>query len=281
MPFEILDTLSMPGDPSKPNDDAFAHADNASVVLDGATNLGDPLMPGESDAAWIAHFGARRLMAHMRDGDAPRDALRHALADARKSFEALRRRPIKEKWETPLASMMFMHDLPEGFGALSFGDCVALVKRPDREIEIIGEAFDKRAAESRRVAKLAAEKGLPPASGVNRPEFLSSLRAGRSRVNSGRHWAFCPDERAADHVEEWIIAAPRGSIVLLASDGFLALASDYGAYDAEELVAAAREKGLGALGEELRAVEAADPEGRKFPRFKKSDDATAVLLKLT
>ena len=28
-------------------------------------------------------------------------------------------------------------------------------------------------------------------------------------------------------------------------------------------------------------IEDADPEGRKFPRFKKSDDATAVLLKLT
>ena len=280
MPLEILDTLSLAGDPLKPNDDAFAHADSAAVVLDGATSLGDPLMPGESDAAWLAHFGARRLMAHVRDGDAPRDALRHALADAKKSFEGLRRRPVKEKWETPIASMMFVHDHAEGFGTLSFGDCVALVKRPDKDIEIIGEAFDKRAAESRRVAKLAAEKGLPPASGANRPEYLPSLRVARNRVNSGRHWAFSPDERAADHVEEWIVAAPRGTIVLLASDGFLALASDYGAYDAGELVEAALENGLGALGEELRAIEAGDPEGRKFPRFKTSDDATAVLLKL-
>ena len=280
MPFEILDTLSIPGVPLKPNDDAFAHAESAAVVLDGATSLGESLMPGESDAAWIAHFGARRLMAHLRDGDAPREALRHALADARKSFEALRRRPLKEKWETPFASMMLAHDLPDGFGALSFGDCVALVKRPDKDVEIVGEAFDKRAAEARRVAKLAAEQGLPPASGANRPEYLPSLRAGRNRINSGRHWAFSPDERAADHVEEWIIAAPRGTLVLLASDGFLALASDYGAYDADELVDAARTTGLGALGEELRAIEAGDPEGRRFPRFKRSDDATAVLLKL-
>lgn len=280
MPFETLDTLSIPGDALKPNDDAFAHADNAAVVLDGATSLGDPLMPGESDAAWIAHFGARRLMAHMRDGEAPRDALRYALADAKKSFEGLRRRPVKEKWETPLASMMFAHDLPQGFGALSFGDCAALVKRPGKEIEVIGDAFDSRSAESRRVAKLASEKGLPPASGANRPEYLPSLRAARNRLNSGRHWAFSPDERAADHVEEWLIDAPRGTFVLLATDGFLALASDYGVYDADELVEAALEKGLGALGEELRAVEADDPEGHKFPRFKKSDDATAVLLKL-
>ena len=280
MPFEILETLSLPGDALKPNDDAFAHSESAAVVLDGATSLGDPLMPGESDAAWIAHFGARRLMAHMRDGEAPREALRYALADAKKSFEGLRRHPPKEKWQTPYASMMFAHDLPDGFGALSFGDCVALVKRPGEKIEILGEAFDKRAAESRHVAKLAAEKGLPPASGANRPEYLPSLRAARNRVNSGRHWSFSPDERAADHAQEWLVTAPRGTIVLLASDGFLALASDYGAYDADGLVSAAHAKGLGALGEELRAIEANDPEGHKFPRFKKSDDATAVLLKL-
>jgi hypothetical protein len=45
-------------------------------------------------------------------------------------------------------------------------------------------------------------------------------------------------------------------------------------------VAAALDKGLAALGDELRAIEAGDATGAKFPRFKKSDDATALLLKL-
>ena len=35
-----------------------------------------------------------------------------------------------------------------------------------------------------------------------------------------------------------------------------------------------------AAGVELREIEDADPQGHKHPRFKKSDDATAVLLKL-
>jgi hypothetical protein len=69
-------------------------------------------------------------------------------------------------------------------------------------------------------------------------------------------------------------------MLLLASDGFLALASDYGAYSADTLMAAALDKGLAALGEELRAIEAGDTGGAKFPRFKKSDDATALLLAL-
>ena len=106
MTLLLLDSLSLPGDAAKPNEDAFAHADHAALVLDGATPLGDPLMPGPSDAAWLAQFGARRLMAHLNDGDAPVEALTNTLTDAAKSFEALRRHPVREKWQTPCASLM-------------------------------------------------------------------------------------------------------------------------------------------------------------------------------
>ena len=78
------------------------------------------------------------------------------------------------------------------------------------------------------------------------------------------------------------VLKPRpGAAILLASDGFLALAGDYGAYGAAGLMQAAMARGLAPLGEELRAIEEADAEGVKFPRFKKSDDATALLLKLS
>ena len=73
----------------------------------------------------------------------------------------------------------------------------------------------------------------------------------------------------------------KGAHLLLATDGLLALVSDYGAYDAAGLLQAAKEKGLAALGEELRAIENGDADGNKFARFKKSDDATALLLQVT
>src|SRR3954470_23761013 len=106
MALELLESLSLPGDPAKANEDSFGQDGRAAVVLDGATPLGDGLMPGPSDAAWIAQFGARRLLAHLRDGDGARKALRGAMADAQKSFEALRRHPPEEMWQTPCGSMM-------------------------------------------------------------------------------------------------------------------------------------------------------------------------------
>jgi hypothetical protein len=281
MAFEVVDSISVAGNPDKANEDALADYKHAAVVLDGATGLGDSLMPGASDAAWLSNFGARRLMAHLREGAAPKTAVRNALADAEQSFKALRRREPQETYEIPFASMMLAVERKGGIDALSFGDCAGLVKRPDENVQIVGEAFEKRAKESERVGKVAAARGLAPAAGINRPEFLSALRAARNTVNTQKGgWLFGPDARASAHVKEMRVDAPQGTTVLLMTDGFLALASDYHAYDADQLVSAAISKGLKVLAEELRAIEADDPEGRTFPRFKKSDDATALLLRV-
>lgn len=281
MSFALLDSLSLPGNPAKPNDDAFAHFENAAVVMDGATGLGDRLLPGQSDAAWLARFGANRLMAHLKDGATAQGAVAAALADAERSFAALRRRAPAETYEIPFASMMLAVKNAGGFDALWFGDCAALVKRGPAPAFVVGEAFDKKAGERARVVKLAAEKGLSPAAGINRPEYLAALRKVRNRVNTEKGgFLFGPDARAAEHVQMKRVAAPSGTLVLLASDGFLALASDYGRYDLDSLMAAAETKGLAALAREIRAIEDADPEGTKYPRFKKSDDATAVLLRV-
>jgi hypothetical protein len=278
MTFTFLDSLSLPGNAARPNEDAFGQDAQAAVVFDGATPLGDSLMPGPSDAAWIAQFGARRLLAHIRDGDGARKALRAALADTQKSFEALRRMPPQAMWQTPSASMMAVVEADEGLEFLWFGDCAALIQQGDAPVTVIGDTFDKRAAEAGRAAKVAKEKNKPS---TDRVHFLDSLRASRDRINSGDSWLFSPDVKAAAHASRRLVKTAPGTVLLLATDGLLALASDYGAYGVDGLMAAAREKGLAALGQELRAIEAGDAGGEKFPRFKTSDDSTALLLQVS
>jgi hypothetical protein len=282
--FKLLEQVSLPGDPSKPNEDSFACLDHAALVLDGATPLGPSLLPGPSDAAWIAQFGARRLSAHLKDGDAPEDALKHALQDAEKSFAGLQRAPVREKWQTPCASLMMMVELGrDRRGAqiefLSFGDCTALIEQ-DGKVEIVGDAITKRRAEAGRAKRAAKDKNLPSVLGVHRPEIEPLLRAARNRINSGSNWLFSPDARAAKHAARQTVTIEEGARLLLASDGFLALVSDYEAYDIAGLMRAASGRGLAALGEELRAIEENDAAGTRFFRFKASDDATALLLQL-
>ena len=277
--LRLLDSLSLPGDPTKPNEDSFAHADAAALVMDGATMLGDPLMPGPSDAAWIAQFGTRRLMGHLQDQE-PKKALRSAMADAEKSFHALARAPMEHQWQIPCASVMLAAEHDKGMEFLWLGDCGGIIAHGD-VITVVGETIAKRAEESSRARRIAQEKKVSSAApGVRDRFFMDHLRAARARVNSGDYWLFTPDKRAAAHAGRKIVKVEPGALLLLASDGFLALASDYGAFDAAVLVAAAKSKGLVAMGEELRAIEDGDAVGDRFARFKKSDDATALLLEV-
>lgn len=277
MTFVLLDSLSLAGDAAKPNEDAFGHDAHAAVVMDGATMLGDGLMPGNSDAAWIAQFGARRLLAHLRDGAGARKALRGALADAKKSFEALRRMPPDDVWQTPCASMILAVEEKQQIEFLWFGDCAALLKQGAGSVTVIGETFSSKSDESGFAARMAQESGK---AATDRAHFTDALRARRNRLNSGNYWLFTPEPKAAAHAGRRIVKASPGAHLLLASDGFLALASDYGVYGPDSLLAAAMDKGLAALGAELRAIEAEDAVGQRFPRFKKSDDCTALLLRL-
>ncbi|HWA68606.1 MAG TPA: hypothetical protein VG821_02085 [Rhizomicrobium sp.] len=302
MALELLESLSLSG--GAVNEDAFGHHAGAAVILDGATPLGDPVMPGKSDAAWIAQFGARRVLAHLRDAMSPRKALRGALADAEKSFNALRLRELEDVWQTPCASMMLAAispsalrsagaatgtspmqgaDAPRGRGAaidvefLWFGDCAALVIEGEGPLTVVGESFDKKAGESRTAGQAAKDSNRPATA---REHHLDGLRARRNAINDGAAWLFSPLEKAAAHAARRVMTLSPGAVILLASDGFLALATDYGAYSADTLMQAAMDRGLDVLGEELRAIEQADADGVKFPRFKTSDDATALLLKL-
>ncbi len=75
--------------------------------------------------------------------------------------------------------------------------------------------------------------------------------------------------------------APSGSDILLTSDGFSALVDLYGRMDAEELMRAALIRALRRLADVARLIEThEDPDGILFPRFKLSDDATALLLRV-
>src|SRR5579872_5448066 len=97
--FEQLGAVSLPGNPPKPNEDSFGFTDQAACVFDGATGLGEQLMPGPSDAAWLASFAARRFCAHATAGEGDiRDWIRAAARDAERSFLALRRRPPRENY---------------------------------------------------------------------------------------------------------------------------------------------------------------------------------------
>jgi hypothetical protein len=279
----VLDKISVPGRPDKANDDAMGAAGSVAFVLDGATGLGDtPLLPGESDAAWVANFAAAALAAHAPGLAGDLDSLAFkAMSDVKAAFESQRLRETFARYEIPWATLAICGVTRGTFHTGFLGDSRILVRDASGAVHHFGAPLKYRKYERSLASSMIAQaKGAQIGIESIRATVLPQLRAARERVNTPEgYWLLGPDPRAAAHVVRSSMELLEPIFALLMTDGFYALTEDYRLYSDIGLVEAAIGKGLAALCGELRDVEEDDPSGLKYPRMKKSDDATAILLR--
>ena len=274
---EIIDSLSLAGDRAKPNDDCFGAAGNRVWVLDGATGLGARLLPGMSDAAWLARTANRLLHAHhaMRDGI---QLARAVIAGLTSAFEAERIGMPEARWQLPCASLLLLTFEAERIEALWLGDCRAVLDIGGR-IVACGETAAGEAEERTWAAELG--QGVGASAMLRSDAVMAALRASRDRFNTGiGRWVLGLEPAAADHMrrEEFDRDGPVTGLAM--TDGFSALELKYARHSAAGLIDGAQAGGLAPLAVELRTIEEVeDPDGEAYPRFKRSDDATAVLFR--
>lgn len=277
----FVEALSLAGSRAKQNDDALGFARGCAWVIDGATDLHDaPLTGAASDAAWVAHFANAYFHAHAgaRDEAGLRALVRGASAAAAEAFADISGGAAHEKWQSPIASLLIAAETDDGLLILDLGDCRMFAQ--DAACARQGGGPEEAAgAESRFAARTLADVKGPALRNAATIDTLRRLRA-KQNGDSGS-WTFCLDPACAGEARVWRLPLARPAHLALATDGFAALVDRYGAYDAGALVTASLERGLQELGRELRAIETADAESRLHPRFKPSDDATALLLRLT
>jgi hypothetical protein len=278
----FVESISLAGDRKKQNDDACGFAGGGAWVIDGATDLHDaPLTNCASDASWFAH----RLNAELHETESPskdfglRETLQ--LAIQRLTFEAEGfLHASVPKWRRPIASVLMLQEDPRdnGVHGLDLGDCRVFALDAEGHVSVTGGPEGARDAEAAAAAKQTdADKPL-----LQRHATLNLLRQSRASLNQpGAQWTACLDPACVEHARRWSFQMKRPAHLLLMTDGFAVLADQYGAYDPAGLVRAAVEKGLQELGREIRAIENEDAGGAAHPRFKKSDDATALLMRLT
>lgn len=283
----LVESISLAGDRAKQNDDAQGFARGAAWVIDGATDLHDaPLTGAASDAAWIAETLNAYLHQHagaQSKGVLDDDRLRALVRDGATSavFDFAQRADAPgDKWKSPICSVLLAAETERGVIGLDLGDCRCFVLDATGNAQAIGGPPAAPDLEAKLAAKAKQDAGGGPL--LRHAGTLDMLRRARAFQNGGGgSWTFCLDPRCAEEARVWEIALARPAHLLLASDGFSALADRYGLYDAASLVQAARAKGLQELGRALRALEIADQGGARHPRFKPSDDATALLIRLS
>jgi len=272
----LVESISLAGDRAKQNDDACGFTTSRAWVIDGATDLHDaPLASAATDASWLAHNANVFLHQTVHD---MRQAVRMASVTAAREFALEIKGRAYERWQSPIASLLMLEAMAYGVRGIDLGDCRVFALEANGTVHVAGGPEGGRDAEAAAAAQQTdADKPL-----LQRTATIDMLRRSRASLNrEGSHWTFGLDPKCADHARAWAFEFSGPAHVLLMTDGFSVLVDQYGAYDPTGLVRAAVEKGLQELGREIRAIENEDSGGAAHPRFKKSDDATAMLLRLT
>lgn len=270
----LLDAISLAGSRAKQNDDAWGLTFNRAFVIDGATDLHDaPISGYRSDASWLA----RAITQALHTAETVLNAsdllslVSNAVASKWNEFQGA---AIATDWMQPLAAGLIVTETKDGLEVLDVGDCRIFVS-PSQDTVRISDGT-ARAAESVRAAKMDVQ--AKECLDLTDSDRMNYLRNSRSRAN---HEAAALGLRppAPEFIRRNFLRLTKPTLCLIATDGFSSLVDVYGTYTTDTLVTAALEKGLSTLADELRTIEANDPLGKSFARWKTSDDATAVLFR--
>jgi hypothetical protein len=281
--FEIVQRASRASGAA--NEDIAGAARHGAVacawVLDGATGIGrrNYVPDGPTDAAWLA----RALSDELGARDPAEQPPRGYCADVIGAVAERYRRLVPDHsgvppYALPSAAGVWLRVAGDRLELAHQGDCVAVVEQ-GAEISVFGIVDQTGLDEIGSL--IAARRAAGPIAGGLLEAMGDELRDRRARLNQpDGYWMLGVDARAAAAMAVERFTALPGTRVLLCSDGYWRLVDHFARYDAAGLLQASFERGLDALLDELRALEAADPECRKVARVKPMDDATALILRL-
>lgn len=197
-------------------------------------------------------------------------------------FENERLRPPAARYELPWTTISAIGVADGCLNVAYVGDSRVLIETSDDEVHNFGTNPSRTAFESKLAAKMiAARKNNGLGIEAIRETVLPDLRRARDTVNTPNgFWLLGADPAVGANASVTSIELKGPATVLLTTDGFYALTEDYKRYGDRELIATAQTIGLSVLARELRHIEDDDPVGARYPRMKKSDDATALLVRV-
>ncbi|ATY09182.1 hypothetical protein CU254_00825 [Amycolatopsis sp. AA4] len=235
----------------RPTEDHIALLDHAVLVLDGATSPSPDLPPG----GWYAHLLRDQLAQELRTN--PEKDLSAALA-------------------TAIAAVAKAHHLTPGNSPSS---TVSILRWTDQEIEALVLADSPIVAFGQFGTDVVADDRLIA---LRNNGLLQTGKDVRQRRNAEDGFWVAEADPAAAHKavrRSW----PRKDVesVLIATDGVAIGVDEYGLFTWPEVLQLAKNKGLEAVLDAVRAAENDDPHAVRWPRAKRHDDQVLVLADFT
>jgi hypothetical protein len=260
-----------PSTPGGENEDFAAAAPGAAVLLDGAS-VGGAETGCVHGVAWFSGtLGAlllRTLVAR------PDRSLAECLADSMCITRSLHQDTCDlECRESPTSTVVAVRARENVLEHLVLGDSSLLLAKRDGGLTAITD---------RRLDEVGARlRGPVDELPTGSPEHTAALTEYRNALTSlrnrpGGFWIAGPDPLAAEHALTGTVPLRDLNSVTLLSDGATRLIDRFGLASWEETLALLDFAGPDELIRRTREVEESDPDGRRWPRGKAYDDATAL-----
>jgi len=258
---------SRPGDVDVPNEDYAAAHNNTVVVLDGLTARTE-----SGCIHGVPWYVASLATGILRDAAlGPAEALRRAIE---KTADSHRDTCDLHHGGTPTAAVAIVQETPLTLRYLVLGD-TTIVLDTQRGIEVVTDSRVHYTAPDER----AAADALPIGSAEKEQALIRIKHAELAARNvAGGYWAANTDPDAVSHSVVGEVPLAEVQAVALLTDGAARLVEDFDAVTWEELLDTLHAAGPDRVLERVRQMEDSDPAGARWPRNKKSDDATAAYL---
>ncbi|OOC52472.1 MULTISPECIES: protein phosphatase 2C domain-containing protein [Nocardiopsis] len=260
-----ITSASQPGG-SKPNEDWTGARGDLVVVLDG---LSAPEGVGgcQHGTPWYVEHLGERLLTQARSELPLREVLKKAIAQVAALHQGTC--DLADPG-TPSSTVALVRTGEELVEALVLADSPVVMDLPSG-IEVFTDHRVNEVVHQEREATLAA-----PTGSVEQQERLAEMvRVQRMvRNTEGGYWVAQADGEASEHAlaTSWPASSVRRFAVM--SDGASCLVEQYQDMSWRGLLDLVERSGASAVLDRVREIEAGDPEGKRWPRYKRGDDAT-------
>jgi hypothetical protein len=257
------------------NEDFIAATPGVVVVIDGASvpaGLGTGCIHG---TAWFARRLGTQLLALLttQADRSSADSLAHAITDV----AALHADTCDLGHPgSPSATVAILREQPDAVDCLVLGDTTVLLEEPTGIRILTDDRLENVAAGQHRAMHQHATGSADHDRSF--AELVTEQR--RHRNHPDGFWVASTDPAAAQHALTDTV--PRGGLQRAAvlSDGATRLVDRFGLLDWPSFLDVLAEQGPDAIIQQVRAAETSDPDGRRWPRGKRHDDASAAFCQL-
>jgi hypothetical protein len=258
------------------NEDFITATPGVVVVIDGASVPAGLATGCGHGTAWFARqLGTQLLALLTTQGDhGPADSLAQAITDV----AALHADTCDLGHPgSPSATVAVLREQPEAIDWLVLGDTTILLEEPTGIRTITDDRLENVAAGQHRAMHQHATGSADHDRSF--AELVTEQR--RHRNHPDGFWVASTDPAAAQHALTDTVPRDGLQRAAVLSDGATRLVDRFGLLDWPSFLDLLAEQGPGAIIQQVRAAEDSDPDGRRWPRGKRHDDASAAYCHLS